>query len=148
MMTALIECPLSGCDWETDATPPQVPADALSAVFGPGVLTATSAFGHAMDVERRLREHLGTHRLEEWVAEITRLKGEIAALRAPGREFSDRFTVFPDSGVIELNCFRCDSGSDTWTVNYHPSLDALVEQARAHDQAKHRDSGETAGSPS
>lgn len=60
------------------------------------------------------------------------------------REFSDRFTVFPDSGIVELNCFRCPGGrrpdgtrEDTWPVGYHPSLDVLIEQARAHDLAKH-----------
>lgn len=55
-------------------------------------------------------------------------------------EFNDRFTVFPDTGIIELNCFKCDGpggpgtrGTNTWPVGYHPSLDVLVEQARSHN---------------
>lgn len=56
------------------------------------------------------------------------------------REFGDRFTVKPDTGIVRLNCFRCDGfplGADDWDVGYHPSLDVLIEQARAHDAAKH-----------
>ena len=64
----------------------------------------------------------------------------IAAQPQPGgREFRDRFTVIPDTGVTALNCFRCPGPppGDTWEVGYHPSLDVLVEQARAHDAEKH-----------
>lgn len=56
-------------------------------------------------------------------------------------EFNDRFTVFPDTGIIELNCFKCHGpggpgtrGTDTWPVGYQPSLDVLVEQARIHNR--------------
>ena len=56
------------------------------------------------------------------------------------REFGDRFTIIPDSGIVELKCFRCPGlpiGNDTWRVGYHPSLDVLIEQARAHNLAEH-----------
>lgn len=72
---------------------------------------------------------------------------------APGpaaREFRDRFTVFPDTGIVELNCFRCDGtprGNDTWEVGYHPSLDVLIEQARVHDATRHGVVREPAGRP-
>ena len=60
------------------------------------------------------------------------------------REFDDRFTVFPDIGVIELSCFSCDGhggpnthGSGTWAIGHHPSLDVLVDQARIHNADYH-----------
>lgn len=80
-MTTIIECPLAACDWMLDATPPQVSANALASVFGPGTFAATSAYGHATDTERKLRDHFTTHPLEEWVAEITRLREENGELR-------------------------------------------------------------------
>jgi len=52
-------------------------------------------------------------------------------------EFKDRFTIIPDTGVVELDCYRCPPDEDRWRVGYHPSLDVLIEQARAHDLAKH-----------
>lgn len=52
-------------------------------------------------------------------------------------EFGDRFTVIPDSGVIELHCGSHSPEARTWKVGYHPSLDVLVEQARAHNAAEH-----------
>jgi hypothetical protein len=38
--------------------------------------------------------------------------------------FGDRFTVFPDTGITELHCYRCEpgSGKEKWPVGYHPSL--------------------------
>ena len=61
----------------------------------------------------------------------------------PAREFGDRFTVIPDSGITALNCFRCPggNGADTWEIGYHPSLDVLIEQARAHNLASHDERG-------
>jgi hypothetical protein len=52
------------------------------------------------------------------------------------REFNDRFTIFPDTGVTQLHCYRCDSA---WAVGYHPSLDVLIDQARAHNQTAHEE---------
>ena len=69
------------------------------------------------------------------------LREALGASRAPAApEFGDRFTVKPDTGIVQLNCFRCPGfplGNDDWDVGYHPSLDVLVEQARAHDAEKH-----------
>ena len=50
--------------------------------------------------------------------------------------FGHRYTVIPDSGVVELHCGTCPD-SARWEVGYHPSLDALIDQARAHDTAEH-----------
>jgi predicted transposase YbfD/YdcC len=54
--------------------------------------------------------------------------------------FNDRFTVFPDSGITELHCNKCVADTrlvTRWKVGYHPSLDVLIEQARAHNLAEH-----------
>jgi hypothetical protein len=55
--------------------------------------------------------------------------------------FGHRYTAIPDSGVVELRCVTHVSPV-TWKVGYHPSLDVLIDQARAHDVAGHdNDSG-------
>ena len=61
--------------------------------------------------------------------------GDGPAESAP--EFGDRFTVIPDSGEVELHCTSHSPMARTWKVGYHPSLDVLVEQARAHNAAEH-----------
>lgn len=70
---------------------------------------------------------------------LTDLRSVVAAMSESRRErgpveFDDRFTVFPDSGITELHCCTCNTA---WAVGYHPSLDVLAEQARAHNAAKH-----------
>jgi hypothetical protein len=50
--------------------------------------------------------------------------------------FGHRFTVIPDSGVVELHCGTHNPPA-VWGVGYHPSLDVLIDQARAHDVAEH-----------
>jgi hypothetical protein len=69
------------------------------------------------------------------------------------REFDGRFTAFPDTGIIELNCYKCDGpggpgtrGTDTWPVGYHPSLDLLIEQARSHNTERHQNDGSQSSS--
>jgi hypothetical protein len=49
-------------------------------------------------------------------------------------EFRHNFTVFPDSGSVELHCYSCDT---KLAIGYHPSLDRLIEQARVHDRCEH-----------
>jgi len=80
-MTTIIECPIAACPWTLAADAPTVRASALADVFGVGMMTLVSAQGHAEKIERELSDHFGTHRLEEWVAEITRLKDEVAGRR-------------------------------------------------------------------
>ncbi|HLK77197.1 MAG TPA: hypothetical protein VKU77_26545 [Streptosporangiaceae bacterium] len=55
--------------------------------------------------------------------------------------FGDRFHICPDTGETELHCSRC---SARWRVGCHPSLDALIEQARAHNLTEHGDHAMTA----
>jgi hypothetical protein len=50
--------------------------------------------------------------------------------------FGHRYTAIPDSGVVELHC-GTHNPPVTWEVGYHPSLDVLIDQARAHDVAEH-----------
>ena len=50
--------------------------------------------------------------------------------------FGHRYTVIPDSGVTALHCGTHNPPA-VWEVGYHPSLDVLIEQARAHDVAEH-----------
>lgn len=52
-------------------------------------------------------------------------------------EFRDRFTVIPDECYVQLACFRCPGPGDTFDVGYHPSLDVVIGQARAHNRAEH-----------
>lgn len=63
-MADKILCPVMGCKWEMDVTPPEVPAGALAEVFGWG------------EVERDTEAHLKTHSVLEWsttVAEMRKL---------------------------------------------------------------------------
>jgi hypothetical protein len=67
------------------------------------------------------------------------LRTTVAALSESKRkrgpvEFDDRFTIFPDLSVTQLHCSACET---RWTVGYHPSLDSLAEQARAHNRERH-----------
>jgi hypothetical protein len=48
--------------------------------------------------------------------------------------FNDRYTAFPDEGIIELFCYDCN---EKWAIGYHPSLDVLIERAAVHDKVKH-----------
>jgi hypothetical protein len=50
--------------------------------------------------------------------------------------FGHRYTVIPDSGVVELHCGTHNPPA-VWEVGYHPSLDVLIERAQAHDVAEH-----------
>lgn len=43
--------------------------------------------------------------------------------------FAGRFTIFPDTGITQLHCYKC---GQAWDVGYHPSLDVLIERAWAH----------------
>jgi hypothetical protein len=63
-------CPL--CDWHTDDPGPD--AEALRVAVYPEAL----ARQHAAVVEAVLRGHLKTHPLEEWAAEVTRLREQAA----------------------------------------------------------------------
>jgi len=61
--------------------------------------------------------------------------------------FGHRYTVIPDSGVVELHC-GTHIAPVRWEVGYHPSLDVLIEQARAHDVAEHdNDAGHAVAGP-
>jgi hypothetical protein len=71
--TTLYHCPMPGCTWEHAEIPP-----------GPGEDPRTLA-----DVAERLektevvlREHLSSHKLEEWAKALTEANGRLAAIRS------------------------------------------------------------------
>ena len=77
--------------------------------------------------------------LAAWESGLPELKAAIIReVLASFSGFRDRFTVFPDSGVTELHCYKCAA---KWAIGYHPSLDVLVEQAHAHNMAAHSADG-------
>lgn len=49
-------------------------------------------------------------------------------------QFGDRYTVFPETGIVQIHCYTCGKA---WDVDYHPSLDVLIEQAGKHEAAVH-----------
>jgi hypothetical protein len=51
--------------------------------------------------------------------------------------FDGRLTVIPDSGNVRLHCTGHSPEAAAWHIGYHPSLDVVVEQARAHVRAEH-----------
>lgn len=84
-------CPLTGCDWHHDKPGPDdwetrlvMPtAEWLAACDGDyieAVTYATAAAEHER-IDGILRDHLATHRVEDYLLEIVRLRGELADLR-------------------------------------------------------------------
>lgn len=99
----------------------------------------------AVDMRRKLwnATRLGESMAEDQDPVVRRCGEQVLAVLGDAvppdtREFGDRFTAIPDSGIVELNCSTCPGPeTDTWKVGYHPSLDVLIEQARAHNLAEH-----------
>ena len=77
-----MECPL--CDWHYDVPP--LPAgvgpDTLAGIFGPGIMFQHAINRRSEDTEKALRDHLQTHKLEEWVKKVSTLKHELMLARA------------------------------------------------------------------
>ena len=94
-MTTIIECPIAACPWTLAAGPPGVPAGLLADIFGPGVMAAQAMADHFEKTERNLRDHFSTHRLEEWVGEITRLRDAAAG---PRQRPGDQPAPVPNDG--------------------------------------------------
>ena|ERR1035441_3987118 len=97
------------------------------------------------DAERKRAEFL-----ESWLPAIPEVKAAItrAVMEYLTEGFRDRFTVIPDGGITELHCSACqavDREDWQWGVGYHPSLDILIEQAVAHNRAKHGTDGSPSG---
>lgn len=64
-------------------------------------------------------------------------KADATLSEAVPESFGDRFTAIPDSGAIELHCSSHVPEARQWPVGYHPSLDVLIEHARAHNAMEH-----------
>lgn len=77
-----IKCPL--CDWRYDVPEldPRIDANTLAGVFGPGMMANAAINQRNQDTERKLKEHLETHKLVEWVEKVSALETELRLLRA------------------------------------------------------------------
>lgn len=71
-----IDCPVHGCDWSLDATPPQVEAGALASVFGVGAVASVAAFQHNHKIEDELQRHLDGHTTLQWARTVAKLRQE------------------------------------------------------------------------
>lgn len=103
------KCPLPECPWFHDELHPVAAPMALAAVFDPGVMDAIAVSKYYQRVEEVLRDHLSSHKLEEWVTEISRLRGELgvfssaieAEIRAGERERIAREIAAQKTGCPE-----------------------------------------------
>lgn len=68
--TTRLQCPLKSCGWSYDDPGPTI------TIYDDPSLLATSYF---MNLDQVARVHLETHSLEDWVTEVARLQGDLAA---------------------------------------------------------------------
>jgi hypothetical protein len=82
--TTLYYCPMPGCRWEHAEPPPGLAEDArtLADVFGTGVFASIAVAERLEKTEAVLRDHLGSHKLEEWVKALTQANERLAAVRS------------------------------------------------------------------
>lgn len=74
-MSAIWHCPVLGCAFTLDTSPPDLPPEGvLAGIFGPGVLTATWTHQHAQNLETHLKTHLKTHTLVEFMRTMNELR--------------------------------------------------------------------------
>lgn len=79
----IAHCPLPDCPWATVTMPgPAEHPGALADVFGWGVFAAHAASERHLENERKIREHLETHTLLEWVKALTAAQDRIKTLEA------------------------------------------------------------------
>jgi hypothetical protein len=73
----VLTCPLDGCDWGHYERKVTVPSGALAEVFGCGVIAANAEHQHRQRVEDALQRHFASHKTEDYLRTITRLKREL-----------------------------------------------------------------------
>lgn len=80
-MSAEIACPL--CDWTVAPPQPQY-APAVAAALGVPTDALASIHHHQnlRRLEADIKQHLSSHKLEEWVTALTQARAERDALRA------------------------------------------------------------------
>lgn len=76
----VLTCPLDGCHWGHYERKIDMPSGALAEVFGFGVIAASAEHQHRQRVEDALRQHFDTHKTEDYLRTITRLKRELEAI--------------------------------------------------------------------
>jgi hypothetical protein len=83
-VTTLYHCPMPGCTWEHAEPPPGLAEDArtLADVFGTGVFASIAIAQRLEKTEAVLRDHLGSHKLEEWVKALTEANEKLTAIRS------------------------------------------------------------------
>lgn len=85
----VFDCEIAGCEW--DYLEPAVDVDdlALASVFGIGTMARQAMNERMQRIERKLREHYSTHKIEDFLREIARLKQEIFVRDAPSASTGD-----------------------------------------------------------
>jgi hypothetical protein len=88
MNSTIIECPVDGCSYELDATPPQIENEAHAQQVAE-VLGAPSTFfpqmrllKHGEQVEQMLRDHMDAHEPVSYLLTIARLNAELTEAKA------------------------------------------------------------------
>jgi hypothetical protein len=81
-MHARINCPL--CDWHYDVPEldPRIDSNTLAGVFGHGIMANIAINRRNEETERKLNEHLSTHKLVEWAKKVSALETELRLMRA------------------------------------------------------------------
>lgn len=75
---AIIQCPL--CEWRHIEKLPEISNDTLADIFGAGIMAATANHQRQHFIERQLRAHFETHKLEEWVKAVAERDSRIHQL--------------------------------------------------------------------
>jgi hypothetical protein len=79
---SILLCPLDGCGWLHREEIPDVAEGTLAHVFGPGVMSVVAKTQHHERLEQLLENHFTSHKTEDYLRTITRLKGELARREA------------------------------------------------------------------
>lgn len=75
---SILLCPLDDCGWQHREEISDVPEGTLANIFGPGVMSVVAKTQHHQRLERALEAHHATHKAEDYLRTIARLKGELA----------------------------------------------------------------------
>lgn len=88
-----LTCPVTGCRWTHDDPGP---VTNISAVMhaAPEEAAKMPLTSHWVNLDQVIRDHLGTHSLEDWVRELARLRDEAAGYR----KALEAITEIPEDG--------------------------------------------------
>lgn len=91
-MKTVTFCPVLGCPWSIETTPPTTGDHVLAEVFGPGIMAAHHRNTVAIDNERKAEAHLKGHSVIEWVNTVNALREAYAGAIAQVVEVTEAFT--------------------------------------------------------